>query len=197
MNRFLRKVRGVLGVGLTWGVAWGAIGTLLAVLIGQLFPGSIGPGESRIVLGALIGLVGFVCGVAFSAVLSFAERRKTLAELSLGRAAMWGLIGSSALPLLTTMNNALLLITVPLGVVFATGTVAIARRAERQLAGRSEESQIRSRPLTRNRDESDIGVGDRAVMRIHEACNTDARHEVDVLVVGERSHYQAHLPHAP
>jgi hypothetical protein len=132
MNRLVRRVRGILSLGLTWGVAWGAIGTLLALLIRQLDSVSFYP-DSPFVVGALIGLVGFICGVGFGSVLSFAERRRTLAELSLWRAALWGLIGSAAFPLLTTMENSLLLITVPLGITFATGTVALARRAELRL----------------------------------------------------------------
>lgn len=44
-----------------------------------------------------------------------------------------GLMGSAALPLLTTMQNSVLLNTVPLGALFAAATVALARRADRKV----------------------------------------------------------------
>ena len=45
------------------------------------------------------------------------------------RAALWGALGGAALPLLTTMNDSVLVNTIPLGAIFAASTVAIVRRA--------------------------------------------------------------------
>ena len=122
----------MLGIGLTWGVAWGLIGTLLGVIVGVVDPDSMDPGENALMVGALIGIVGFISGVAFSGVISFAERRKTARDLSVGRAALWGFVGAAGLPLLTTMNDQVLLVTGPLGAVFAAACVALARRADRR-----------------------------------------------------------------
>lgn len=126
----LRKLRGVLAIGLTWGVLWAAIGAVTALIIGATIPGSIDPGEDPLTMAGIIGLVGVFSGMAFGTVLSLAERRKTLLQLSPIRAAVWGIVGGAALPLLTTMNNELMFITCPLGAVFAAGSVAIARRGE-------------------------------------------------------------------
>lgn len=131
MNALLQKLRGVMGIGLTWGILWAAIGTAVALVIGVLDPDSIDPGESPIIMGAIIGFVGLVSGVGFGILLSVGESRKAIRDLSLSRAAMWGILGSAALPLLTTMDNGLILITCPLGAAFAAASVAIARKAER------------------------------------------------------------------
>ena len=45
MKRLLRKLRGAIGVGLTWGVLWALIAFALGVIIGVVDPDSIDPGE--------------------------------------------------------------------------------------------------------------------------------------------------------
>ena len=55
-------------------------------------------------------MVGFISGVAFGALLSFAERRKTILDLSPGRAAVWGILASAAFPLLTGRADAVLVL---------------------------------------------------------------------------------------
>ena len=125
-----RKMRGVMGIALTWGILWAAIGYAVARGMSIINPNSIDPGESPVLLGALVGFVGLISGVGFGTLLSFAERRKTLLELSLSRCALWGILGSAALPLLTGMQDVLVLMTCPMGAVFAASSVAIARKAE-------------------------------------------------------------------
>ena len=132
VNSLLRKLRGALGIGLTWGVLWAAIGFLTGVIIGIVDPDSIDPGESPLIAGAIVGVVGFISGVGFSVLLSLTEARKSIRDLSPARAALWGMLGAAALPLLTGMPNQLALITCPLGAVFAGVSVAIARRGERR-----------------------------------------------------------------
>ena len=130
MKTLFRKLRGAVGIGLTWGILWAVIGYSVSLVIGFFDPDSIDPGESPMFLGAILGVVGFVSGVAFGAVLSLIERKKTILDLSLSRVAIWGIIGSAALPLLTSMNNSLILFTCPLGAVFAAASVAIGRKGE-------------------------------------------------------------------
>ena len=129
MKRLLRKLRGAIGVGLTWGVLWALIAFALGVIIGVVDPDSIDPGEEPWIMGAIVGTTGFVCGLVFSAILAFAEDRKTIRDLSPWRAALWGMLGSAALPLLTGMQDSVALNTVPLGALFASGSILIARRA--------------------------------------------------------------------
>jgi len=119
----------MLGVGLTWGVGWATLIFILATIIGIVDPQQIDQGEEPWRLAGLVGMVGFMSGAVFAVILSSAQRRKSLKDLSVPRAALWGALGGAALPLLTTMNNAVMFNTVPLGVIFAASTVAIARRA--------------------------------------------------------------------
>jgi fucose permease len=129
MKRFLRKLRGVLGTGLTWGVLWAAIGLAVGLIIGVADPDSIDPGEEPVVIAGFVGIVGFVSGVTFGTILSIAEGRKSILDLSLSRAALWGILGSAVLPLVAGKIDQLI-ITCPLGALFAMGSVAIARRAQ-------------------------------------------------------------------
>ena len=119
----------MLGVGLTWGVGWGILIFIIGSIIGVVDPDSIDAGEEPWRMAGMVGAVGFMSGAVFAAILSSAERRKSLRELSVSRAALWGALGGAALPLLTTMNDVVMFNTVPLGAIFAASTVAIARRA--------------------------------------------------------------------
>ena len=129
MNAILRKLRGMLGMGLTWGVGWGMVLFIIGSIIGVVDPDSIDPGEEPWRMSLLVASVGFVSGSLFALIFSRAERRKSIRNLSVLRATLWGALGGAALPLLTTMNDSTLFNTVPLGAAFAAATVAIARRA--------------------------------------------------------------------
>ena len=139
MKRFLRRLRGIIGTGLTWAVGWTVINTGLVLLAGLplRFFGAI----------ALSNLVsGFLAGGTFAVILSIAERRRSLEDLSLKRAAQWGGIGGiflrlAALPLILPVGLPLPSILMPLvidsltGAGLASGSVALARRAEGSLIG--------------------------------------------------------------
>lgn len=130
MKKFLRKCRGILGFGATWGVAWGLIFAALGVIVGIVDPDSIGPGEDPLHVGWYGAVFGFVSGAAFSLVLSLAESRRTIRELSAGRAAVWGIVGTALFPLLTPVDNSMLIILCPIGAGLAAASVALAKRAE-------------------------------------------------------------------
>lgn len=119
----------MLGTGFTWGVGWAIVMFIIGSITGVVDPDSIDPGEEPWRLAGLVGAVGFLSGVAFAGLFSWIENRKSLRDLSVARAAIWGAIGGAALPLLTTMNESVLVSTMPLGAIFAASTVAIARRA--------------------------------------------------------------------
>lgn len=132
MGRLLRWLRGVLGVGLTWATLWALFGVTVGYIILALDPASIDPGEEPIRMAAILGTVGLISGAFFAGIMSFTEQRKSVKNLSLWRAALWGALGGAALPLLTTMNDQVLFNTVPLGALSATLTIALARRAARR-----------------------------------------------------------------
>jgi hypothetical protein len=130
MRALLRKLRGLLGVGVTWGVLWGLVGAAIGVVATIIDPASVDSGEGPLVVGAIIGFQGLVAGVGFGVLLAFAETRKTILALSGTRAAMWGVLASAALPLVTGMPVGMLWLVCPLGAASAAAAVAMARRAE-------------------------------------------------------------------
>ena len=130
MGAFLRKCRGVLGIGVTWGAVWAAIFAALAVIIGLVDPDSIDPGEGPIRVAGIGAVFGFVSGAGFGVLLSLAEGGKAIRDLSVGRAALWGMLGTAAFPLLTPVNNSMLLFVCPIGAALAAASVAVAKKAE-------------------------------------------------------------------
>lgn len=139
---FLRTIRGLLGVGVTWGALWGAIGAGIGFVLGVVDPNAwfLANPIAEWALG--MGLYGFVSGVGFGSLLSLSEGAKRIQELSLRRVALWGILGSAAVPLLfgalgtfqagTSVMQVVgaIFVTGFLGGTFATGAIAIARRAE-------------------------------------------------------------------
>ena len=79
MKTWLRKLRGVVGVGVTSGAVFGTLMFLLATVIGVVDPDSIDAGEEPYRLGAIVGGVGFLCGASFALLLAWAERRNPIA----------------------------------------------------------------------------------------------------------------------
>ena len=128
MSKILRSLRGLLGIGLTWGIVWAAVMIAVGMITEVVDPDSIDPGEEPIVLGAMVGLVGFISGLVFGGLLSIAERQKTISDLSLSRVAMWGILVSAAFPLLAGKDIRMMLFLGPLGAVSALTSVALARR---------------------------------------------------------------------
>lgn len=137
----MRRLRGLFGVGATWGVLWGAIGGVIGAMIALV--GGDPSIWATIVEWALgMGAYGVISGFGFAALLSLGEGRRTLQDLSLKRVALWGVLGSAAVPLFfgalglfevgTTLIDVAeaVALTATLGGIFAPGAVAIARRAE-------------------------------------------------------------------
>lgn len=145
--RWLRKLRGLLGFGVTWGAMWGVIGAGIGSVVSLLGPGATTLSNSVIVWAMGMGAYGVISGIAFGGLLALGEGSRTLRELSLKRVALWGVVGSGLVPLLflgffdagTTFFDiaGAMLVTAGLGGTFAPGAVAMARRAE--LAGPDEQ----------------------------------------------------------
>ncbi len=130
MRTFLRKCRGALGIAITWSATWALVFAGLATAVGIFDPASVDPGETTARIAGIGAVFGFVSGLGFATVLALAEGRKVLGKLSIGRAAMWGALGTAAFPLLTTVNDAMVILVCPIGAALAAGSVAIARKAE-------------------------------------------------------------------
>ena len=94
MRGWLRRVRGAIGMGLTWAFGW-AVGGLLIGVSSLLVPGLPWAALFEVFDAPLPALAvpGFFAGVFFSAVLGIAARRRRFSELSLPRFAAWGALG--------------------------------------------------------------------------------------------------------
>jgi hypothetical protein len=73
-------------------------------------------------------ICGFVLGGTFAGILSFTERKRTLADLSIPRVGLWGAIGTMLLAPGMTAGMVEYAYAVFLGAGFAAGSVALAKR---------------------------------------------------------------------
>ena len=137
MKTWLRRIRGTLGMGLTWAVAGSAAGMIIS--LGFLVrTGSVPDAPFPIMLGAL----GFIAGVAFAGVLRLVEGRRRFGQMSLSRFAAWGAavgFGLSAAFFLAVSRGdpgflRYFVVVGPVGAVAAAGcaagSLALARRAQ-------------------------------------------------------------------
>lgn len=100
MPNWLRRLRGAIGTGVTWAVAWALSGLLIGVssLLLPFLPWHLFFDFFDAPLPAL-AIPGFVAGAIFSVVLGVAARRRRFEELSLARFAFWGAVGGLLLSL--------------------------------------------------------------------------------------------------
>jgi len=137
MKKWLKRIRGAFGMGLTWAAVWAVVGVIVMVVttVLGLYP------ASEIIEGAAAGVIaGFVSGATFSTVLGITEGRRRFDEMSLPRFAAWGAVGSFllALPLLLLSWDPLALdglfgiggVVALMGAGSAAGSLALARRAD-------------------------------------------------------------------
>jgi len=137
MKKWLRRMRGALGMGLTWAVGWTLVGMLGVVVFYALFPSVPDIFDVWI---PVFAYPGFLAGVGFSVVLRIAEGRRRFDELSIPRFAAWGAVGGLLVGTFVAVlgfgkapNAALATImgtTTLLGAVSASGSLALARREE-------------------------------------------------------------------
>jgi peptidoglycan/LPS O-acetylase OafA/YrhL len=128
MRTWLRRIRGAIGMGFTWGAVWSVAGFALAVATrfkaDAPFP-------------LIFGVLGFVAGVIFSAFLALTEGRRRFDQMSLPRFAAWGAAGGLLLSAVFSKAASLdwgdvLAIAPTFAVacaVCASGSLAVARRA--------------------------------------------------------------------
>jgi hypothetical protein len=151
MKQWMTRLRGAVGMGLTWAVGWAIAGVLIGVT-SLLLPGLPWARFFEVFDAPLpaLAIPGFVGGALFSVVLGIAGRRRRFHELSLPRFAAWGALGGVLLTLfpfaLVTVGLAsteggkfaagqiLAVISGPfilLSAASAVGSLLLARRSER------------------------------------------------------------------
>jgi len=130
MGKWLRRIRGAIGMGFTWGAAWSGAGFVLAVVTGF---------KADAPFPLIFGVLGFFAGVIFSAFLALTEGRRRFDQMSLPRFAAWGATGGIVLSAIFAKAASLdwgdvLLIAPTFAVacaVCASGSLAVARRVAR------------------------------------------------------------------
>ena len=140
MKKWLRRIRGAVGMGLTWAAGWALVGVLIGLSMEFL---GLPMGWFVEVFDAplpALAIPGFFSGAVFSAVLGIAGRRRRFDELSLPGFAALGAGGGLLLGLFpvaavgTGMASAAAAVVIGtltiLSAVSASGSLMLARMAE-------------------------------------------------------------------
>jgi len=139
LKKWLKRIRGAMGMGLTWAEAWAPLGAVTGLITGLVLGLPLGTVVANYAL--LLGGLGFLGGTIFSTVLSIAERRHRFDQLSLPRFVAWGAFGGLLLgvlavtagilgPGLTILDAVIVGVSTLLGAGSAAGSLALARRAD-------------------------------------------------------------------
>ena len=135
MKKWGRRIRGAIGMGLTWGAAGFGAGILLA---------RVSSFDVDLPFALLFAPLGFFAGIIFSGILVVIEGRRTFDRMSLSRFAGWGAVSGLLLSGIFVVGAALrgealwgeFLVFGPVlamaSAVCAAGSLALARRAERR-----------------------------------------------------------------
>jgi hypothetical protein len=130
MKKWLRRIRGAIGMGLIWATAWLGAGLILLLIVGV--------GAADVPFPLFFALLGFLAGVTFSGVLGIVEGRRRFDQMSLPRFAAWGGVGGFLLSvaLAAVVGWDAFLVLGPVfalsGAGCAAGSLALARMAEDQ-----------------------------------------------------------------
>jgi hypothetical protein len=157
MQAWLRRLRGVIGTGLTWGVGWGLVGVLIGVGLALGLPLQWFIDVFDAPLPAL-AVPGFFCGTVFSIVLGVAGRRRRFDELSLPRFAAWGALGGFLLgagPVAVALNaNTVSTLAAAVTMGFLSGLSAASAAGSLWLARGAEDHAL----LEASGDVAEVGL---------------------------------------
>jgi hypothetical protein len=128
MRKWLRRIRGAIGIAFTWAVAWSVVGMVPRWVFGF---------NTDVPFPLVFGVLGFIAGVIFSGLLMLTEGRRGFDEMSLPRFAAWGAVGGVLLSAIFTRAASLgfgdVLAIVPTfavaSAICASGSLVLARRA--------------------------------------------------------------------
>lgn len=131
MRTWLQRIRGAIGMGVTWGAAWAVAGLVLAAATRF---------QADAPFPLIFGVLGFVAGIIFSTLLALTEGCRRFDQMSLPRIAGWGAAGGILLSAVFAKAASLdwrdVVAIVPTfalaSAVCASGSLALARRAARR-----------------------------------------------------------------
>jgi hypothetical protein len=142
LKKWLRRLRGVFGLGATWAVGWAGFLSIATVLVDLIVGYPWTPTIANLLANAgLFAALGFLGGSAFSVVLGIAGRRRTFDKMSVPGFLGWGTAGGVILGLLMSFTSGPItvpgilsttIVTAILGAGSAAGSLVLARGAEEQ-----------------------------------------------------------------
>ena len=126
----MRRIRGAIGMGVTWAAAWFGAGMFLLLIVG--------PHAADVPFPLGFGALGFLAGATFSAVLGVVEGRRSFDQMSLSRFAGWGAVGGVLLAGIFVLGAGIggpaFLVLAPVfglsSAACAAGSLALARMAD-------------------------------------------------------------------
>jgi len=140
MGKWLRRIRGALGMGFIWATAWSVAGSVPRWVFGM---------NTDVPFPLVFGVLGFLGGITFSGVLALTEGRRRFDQMSVPRFAGWGATGGLLLSAFFAKAASLgwqdVLAIAPTFAlacaICASGSLALARRAAvRALADSGEDT---------------------------------------------------------
>jgi hypothetical protein len=132
MKRWLRRIRGAVGMGLIWAAGGAGVGGLIE-LMANVLPGGLPMASAVDMWPQTLAIPGFLGGVVFATVLGIAGGRRRFDELSLPQFAAWGAVAGLLLGGLAVSIGApavFMGITTLWSAGAAAGSLALARMAE-------------------------------------------------------------------
>lgn len=142
MRTWLQRIRGAIGIGVTWAFVWSAAGGVPRWVFGV---------NTDAPLPIIFGVFGFIAGMIFSAVLALTEGRRRFDQMSLPRFAGWGAMGGLLLAAVfakaVSLSGGDMLALAPTlavaSAVSAAGSLALAKRAvRRELSDGEKQEQL-------------------------------------------------------
>lgn len=139
--KWLRKLRAMLGMGITWGVAGFGIGLPLSLVV-LPFQGVPLTLAFMVESALQLAVFGVFAGTGFGAILAAAERKRSFDDLSLPRVGLWGALAGSLFPVVTLLVDGALSLeairwnlpvfgmTIAVGAGLSAGTLWIARKSQ-------------------------------------------------------------------
>ena len=132
MKKWLKRIRGVIGMGLSWAAGLGGVGAIFILMTDTFSLGAF------LIGAATYAALGFLGGATFSVVLGIVEGRHRFDQMSLPRFAAWGAVGGFLVSIsLFTLGSGFELgelVGVGLGAFLgagcAAGSLALARRSD-------------------------------------------------------------------
>jgi hypothetical protein len=150
----LRRLRAIVSTAILWTLVWIPVGLVFGMYRYLTHPhGGHGFDERDVGLGVIwstawpFGIWGAISGALYAIILSLAERRRPISELSPRRVGAWGALGALALPGVVIVINTFqapgyawipqaavfLFVTSLLGAGCAAGTLRLAQRLPKRL----------------------------------------------------------------